>query len=162
MSEKDGGSTGTSKVIVAIAGCGLLALVAAFCGGIFAAIAVPNYVAMQQAKRAKVPSNVDGIKTALLAYDAAFDGFVEQSTPHPRAVSDLTEAPVPWLNGSSFDTLGWAPFGDVRGTYWVEVQADGEDFVVHGLCDVDEDGDPAHYTATKSINATLITPMDTY
>ena len=40
--------------------------------GILAAIAIPNFVAMQyRAKRAEVPSNVDGIKTAQLAYDAA-------------------------------------------------------------------------------------------
>ena len=42
--------------------------------GILAAIAIPNFVDMQyRAKRAEVPSNVDGIKTAQIAYDAAFD-----------------------------------------------------------------------------------------
>ena len=44
--------------------------------GILAAIAIPNFVAMQyRAKRSEVPSNVDGIKTAELAYDAAFDTY---------------------------------------------------------------------------------------
>lgn len=162
MSDKDRGSS-RKTMVFAVIGCGVLAIVGLFCGGILAATAIPNFIAMQyRAKRAEVPSNVEGIKIALLAYEAAFGSFVEQPTPHPRAVSDLTEAPVPWVQGSNFDSLGWEPFEDVRGTYWVEVQANGSDFVVHGLCDVDQDGRPAHYTATKSISATLITPGDTY
>ena len=54
--------------------------------GILAAIAIPNFVDMQyRAKRAEVPSNVDGIKTAELAYEASFDQFVAQTTFRPNS-----------------------------------------------------------------------------
>jgi hypothetical protein len=62
-----------------------------------------------------------------------------------------------WLGGEDWDTLGWAPDGGlVRGAYWVEVSANGLDYTVHGVCDVDGDGVVVEYTAT------LITPEDVY
>ena len=54
--------------------------------GILAAIAIPNFVDMQyRAKRAEVPGNVDGIKTAQIAYDAAFDKYIEVSSWTPSS-----------------------------------------------------------------------------
>ena len=53
--------------------------------GILAAIAIPNFVEMQyRAKRAEIPANVDGIKTAEMAYDAAFDTFIAAAV-HPSS-----------------------------------------------------------------------------
>jgi len=127
--------------------------------GVVAAIAIPNFVAMQyRAKRAEAPSYVDGIKTAELAYDAAFDTFV--AVPPMVPDSSPGKAQRGWPSGSAFDTLGWGPGGEVRGSYWVDVQ--GNNFVVHGIIDVDGDGKPAHYTATKTINAVMVTTNDTY
>ena len=147
--------------IVAIVGA-VVVVLALPCAGIGAAIAIPNYVAMQyRAKRAEVPSNVDGIKTAQLADDAAFDEFVPVRT-WPRSVAELDKGQRVWLTGSAFDTLGWGPDGDVRGTYKVEVAPGGRDFIVHGWIDGDGDGSPAHYTATKSVNAMMVTPNDVY
>lgn len=123
--------------------------------GILAAIAIPNFVAMQlKAKRAEVPSNVDGIKTAELAYDAAFDGYVAASE-FPTG-GDPTKAQVTWDEASSggFNTIGWKPDGSVRGIYSVETPTT-TDITVTGYCDVDNDEDNAVYTATTSINATL-------
>lgn len=126
-------------------------------------IPIENYIEMQhRANRAEVPANVAGIKTAQLAYDAAFDTFVPVPQPHPRPAERLDAEAVDWPSGSRFDTLGWSPDGPVRGTYWVEVRPDGEDFVVHGMIDDDGDGIPAHYTATKTINALLLTPSGVY
>ena len=128
--------------------------------GILAAIAIPNFVAMQyRAKRAEVPSNVDGIKTAELAYDAAFDTFITQSSFIPSATVGKTQ--VQWSAGSAFDTLGWSPDGDVRGGYKVSTTS-ATDFRVTGICDVDGDGVQASYTSTKSVNAALVTTNDTY
>jgi len=127
--------------------------------GILAAIAIPNFVAMQyRAKRAEVPSNVDGIKTAQLAYDAAFDKFIEQASFHPGAVG---KAQMDWPTGSNFDTLGWAPDGKVRGMYKV-VSISSTDFRVTGESDVDGDGTNAQYTCTKSINTVQTTDNDIY
>jgi hypothetical protein len=150
-----------------IGGCLLLVVLGAVAVpflGIIGAIAIPNYVAMSmKAERAEVPSNVDGIKTAQLAYDAAFDGFVDASS-RAEAEREISggagREPRPWGHDPGFNTIGWRPDGDVRGAYWVEVQ--GNDFTVHGICDVDGDGQYAEYTATSSINSTLITSPDVY
>ena len=120
--------------------------------GILAAIAIPNFVDMQyRAKRAEVPSNVDGIKTAELAYEASFDQFVNVSVLHPNSFYNKQQRA--WTSGSSFDTLGWGPDGNVRGSYMVSTST--TDFVVGGVCDVDGDGSFAAYSATKTLNATM-------
>ena len=122
--------------------------------GILAAIAIPNFVAMQhKAKRAEVPSNVDGIKTAEVAYDAAFDGYVTADVA-PRAESALDKTAFPWASTAGFTSIGWAPDGNVRGAYAV-TSATATDILVTGACDVDGDADLANYTATTSLNATL-------
>jgi len=126
--------------------------------GILAAIAIPNFVDMQyRAKRAELPSNVDGIKTAQIAYEAAFDAFMT-ITAIPAAAPG--KVAVAWTTGTDFDTLGWEPSGNVRGSY--EVTEATTDFTVTGTCDVDGDGTEAIYTATKSISATLTTGTDIY
>jgi type IV pilus assembly protein PilA len=128
--------------------------------GILAAIAIPNFVAMQyRAKRAEVPSNVDGIKTAELGYDAAFDKFIEQSTAVPSGTPGKPARP--WASGTAFQTLGWSPDGDVRGAYSV-VTTSSTDFRVTGVSDVDGDGVQATYTCSKSVNAGQQTPNDVY
>ncbi len=130
--------------------------------GILAAIAIPNFMDMQyRAKRAEAPSNVDGIKTAEMGYEAAFDTYINISTPHPSGA--LTKKQVTWTSGSAFDTLGWAPDGKVRGQYSVATSTGGaSDFTVTGEIDVDNDNINANYTATKSINTTFKNLNDTY
>jgi len=132
--------------------------------GILAAIAIPNFVAMQyRAKRAEVPGNVDGIKTSELAYDAAFDAFIVESTPRPNtiALSAADKVQRAWVTGTGFDTLGWAPDGKVRGAYSVN-STSSTDFLVTGECNVDGDGTASSWTATKTINAKMNTNNDVY
>ena len=128
--------------------------------GILAAIAIPNFVAMQyRAKRSEVPSNVDGIKTAELAYDAAFDTWVVQAGYHPDSSPGKKQRD--WTAGSAFDTLGWGPDGQVRGSYNI-VSTSSTDFLVTGIADVDGDGNQSNFTATKSINTIMNSTNDTY
>ena len=128
--------------------------------GILAAIAIPNFVAMQyRAKRAEIPSNMIGIKTAQLAYDATYDTFVVQSSFIPSGSVGKTQ--VDWPAGSSFDTIGWSPDGKVRGAYKV-VSLSSTDFQVSGISDVDGDGTQARFTSTKSINVTMNTSNQVY
>jgi type IV pilus assembly protein PilA len=128
--------------------------------GILAAIAIPNFVAMQyRAKRAEVPSNVDGVKTAQLAYDAAFDQFITQTSLHPTTTAGKSQ--VQWATGSNFDTLGWGPDGDVRGQYKVSTTST-TDFPVTGRSDVDGDATFSSYTSRKSVNAVMTTNNDVY
>jgi type IV pilus assembly protein PilA len=128
--------------------------------GILAAIAIPNFVAMQyRAKRAEIPANVDGIKTAEIAYDAAFDQYIQQTGFHPSA--SVGKAQATWTAGSAFDTIGWAPDGKVRGSYKL-VSISSTDFLVTGISDVDGDGVQASYTAQKSINTVPTTTNNIY
>ena len=119
--------------------------------GILAAIAIPNFVDMQyRAKRAEVPSNVDGIKTAELAYEASFDTFIANSDFQPDSTPGKQQRN--WSAGN-FGTLGWAPDGKVRGSYKVDLNG-STDFTVRGECDVDGDGTNYATTATKTANPT--------
>ena len=129
--------------------------------GVIAAVAIPNFISMQsRAKRSEVSVNVSGIRMALQAYYAELDVYVSAPAT-PRDVTALTSELVSWQQGSPFDTLGWAPDGMVRGTY--EIQLVGsDDFIVHGWSDVDGDGVPSHYTATKSIDTVMVTPDSVY
>ena len=121
--------------------------------GILAAIAIPNFISMQlKAKRGEVPGNVDGIKTAELAYDAAFDGYVAAAV-EPRATTALDKLAVAWVTNADWTALNWAPDGLVRGDYVTVSNA--TDFTVTGKSDVDDDGVSPTYTASKDLNATL-------
>jgi type IV pilus assembly protein PilA len=129
--------------------------------GILAAIAIPNFVSMQyRSKRAELPPNVEGIKTAEIAYDAAYDTLIA-ATAFPAGTPGKTQ--VDWVSASSggFKTIGWEPSGKVRGQYAVATLS-STDFRVTGIADVDGDTEMATYTATKSINATLKTANDIY
>lgn len=120
--------------------------------GILAAIAIPNFMKMQaKSKRAEVPGNVDGIKTAELTYDAAFDGFVDAAQAPGAGISKTQHS---WVTNTGFTQLGWEPDGKVRGSYQANKTGD-TNFTVTGICDVDADGQQATYTATAKTNATL-------
>lgn len=120
--------------------------------GILAAIAIPNFVAMQlKAKRSEVPSNVDGIKTAEVAYEAAFDAYLDCADKP----GSLSKTPIEWtVTGDGFSTIGWKPDGAIRGSYQV-TNAGPTDFLVTGRSDVDGDSVEATYSATVSVNTTL-------
>jgi type IV pilus assembly protein PilA len=122
--------------------------------GILAAIAIPNFVAMQlKAKRSELPSNVAGIKTAELGYEAAFNTYVNAAAK-PGSVG---KTPQIWtVTSDGFSSIGWKPDGQVRGSYEV-TSANATDFLVLGSSDVDGDGSLAHYSVTVSSDATLAT-----
>ncbi len=127
--------------------------------GILAAIAIPNFIAMQlKAKRGEVPGNVDGIKTAELSYDASFDKYVS-AAENPGAPSG--KAPTAWVSTAEFAQINWKPDGEVRGAYTVDAVTN-TDFTVHGACDVDGDANLSTYTATTSTNAAMTSASDVY
>jgi hypothetical protein len=111
--------------------------------------------AVREETERQTAANVDGIRTAELAYEAAFDVFLPTGV-WPRPVAELTPEAVPWPEGSDFDRLGWEPDGAVRGTFQVTVSQDGGDFTIHGWQDLDGDGVPAHWTASRSAAAALV------
>ena len=57
--------------------------------------------------------------------------------------------------------MGWAPDGEVRGSYKV-VSTSSTDFLVTCITDVDGDGKKATFTATKTNNVKMNTKDDVY
>jgi len=124
--------------------------------GILSSMAVTRFIEVQRrAKRAEVPVNVSGIRTAEIAYAASYDEWVEQPQFWPEG--EMQKHARPWPEGSAFDRLGWSPDGDVRGEYRVEASEDGRSFEVIGQCDVDNDEDEAMWRATETLKAYRIT-----
>jgi len=132
--------------------------------GILAAIAIPNFITMQlKSKRAEVPGNVEGIKRAELAYDAAFDGYLTTAV-QPRADGSLDKDQVDWATTyTDWQSLGWGADGKVRGNYVVAVVSGSpKTFTVTGHSDVDDDANVAEYTATQALNATITSTTQNY
>jgi hypothetical protein len=119
-----------------------------------------------RARRAEVPSNVNAIMDVMNMHNAIYDSYVSVEPPHP--LGEPGPNMRPWDGGNTmFNTIGWAPGGEVRGTYSVSTtphstSVPGGDFVVTGICDVDGDGVFATYTATKSIDPVMVTNNDIY
>ena len=128
--------------------------------GILAAIAIPNFMTMQlKAKRGELPSNVNGIKTAELAYDAMYDGFVAAAT---NGAATPSKTAVAWTTGvAGWTELPWAPDGEVRGNYTAAVVGTN-DFLVTANCDVDADSVLATYTASATLGATQTSANDAF
>jgi type IV pilus assembly protein PilA len=125
--------------------------------GILAALAIPNYRAAQlQARRAELLTNVDGIRSAQVSFEAATDHVLD-CDPAPRARSYLDGALVPWTDAGdhSWEELGWHPDGAVRGSYTTN-RDDTLGFTVLGATDLDDDGVEADVLATASESAHLV------
>ncbi len=123
--------------------------------GILAAIAIPEFLTMQlKAKRSEIPINIDGIKGAQLAYEAAFDSYL--SAPYnPTASLNKSRRDFDYSGGIvGWTELGWQPDGQVRGSY-AAARVGTTDFLVEGFSDVDDNNDEARYSANKLTNATL-------
>lgn len=123
--------------------------------GILAAIAIPSWTQSQlRAKRAEVPPNVEGIRVAQMAYFAAFDTYVQETTWYPSDLSytgddrELTLWPSAESAGG-FSQIGWVPHGQVRGRYSMP-DGDEDSFEVQGLSNVDGDSEAALYWATET------------
>jgi hypothetical protein len=133
---------GTREILI---GVGVLVVL------MVAAIPLLGYV-NETSKRAEVPLLVESIRAAELAQGRHFpaDGYVSADWA-PRPPTQLDGTAVEWVSNEGFDRLGWSPEADgyqwLRGTYKVAATRDG--FTVVGKCDLDGDGDPAWFEATK-------------
>ena len=134
--------------------------------GILAAIAIPNFLAMQlRAKRAELPSNVDGVRTAEKAYHAEGDGFTS-ATATPAL--QPTRTPVNFSAGDvpGFENLGWVADGKVRGSYLTTATNAtsnvDDDFVATASSDVDGDGVTAAYNCNRAEKSQMVTSNNVY
>jgi len=128
--------------------------------GIVGAIGVPNFIEMQyRAQRAEVPTNLEGIRVASIAFQVAHGHVLVEEIPRPDAFPGQRERP--WKQGTRFDELGWQPEGTVRGSYAI-ARSESEGFVVKGFCDVDGDGTQAQYQVSKLDEMQALTPLNVY
>jgi len=134
--------------------------------GILAAIAIPNFIAMQlRAKRSELPTNVDGIRTAEKAYHHEWDSFTAAGST-PASLPGRSQVAFTAGGFDSFENLGWTADGKVRGQYSVSATqgtaASDDNFAVVGLANVDGDSDNSSYTANRAEKAQMITSNNVY
>jgi type IV pilus assembly protein PilA len=134
--------------------------------GILAAIAIPNFIAMQfRSKRAELPSNLDGIRTAEKAYHAEWDQFTTAAqTPSGTPGRDQVNFAAGGL--TAFQNLGWTADGKVRGRYSttavVGTNSAADDFNATAISDVDGDNANSQYNCNRAEKATMITSNNVY
>ncbi len=134
--------------------------------GILAAIAIPNFLAMQlRAKRSELPTNLDAIRTAEKAYHAEWDAFTSASDT-PTALPGRSQVAFTGGGYLSFENLGWVADGKVRGQYNTTqsnaTSADADDFTSIGLADVDGDSANSQYNCNRAEKSSMVTSNNVY
>ena len=85
--------------------------------GILAAIAIPNFLMFQlRSKTGEAKVNLAGLRTAEEGYFAEFGTYVNAVAVTPVPSSTKNPWPIP---AAGFDTMGWAPEGQVFFQYQV-------------------------------------------
>ena len=134
--------------------------------GILAAIAIPNFIAMQlRAKRSELPTNVDAIRTAQKAYHHEWDSFTTAAST-PATVPGREQVDFTAGGFTAFQNLGWVADGKVRGQYsTLAVSASSsalDDFTATGIADVDGDSSNSQYNSNRAAKAVMVTSNNAY
>ncbi len=132
--------------------------------GILAAIAIPNFMRFQlKSKSSEGKVNLAAIRTAEESYMAEFGRYIAATTS-PAAYGGSSKIPFVDVGaaGANFDTIGWAPEGQVFFQYQVTL-AGTTGFTGDAAADIDADGvaqswgyvkpDPAGVTVAGSLGA---------
>jgi hypothetical protein len=118
-----------------------------------------------RARRTEARTNLDAIRTAEKAYHAEWDMFwpvpaCPPGRPGPEVRPFDHQCLARWAD------FGWTPDGDVRCTYWVAVMnaasAADDDFRLRAICDIDGDGEPTIYEATRARKSWMVSPEDVF
>ena len=130
--------------------------------GILAAIAIPNFIAMQlRSKRSELPTNVDAIRTAEKAYESEWDAYTATVAAPTTGVPVKTQEDFGFSfgDGFSWDLLGWMADGKVRAQYKVTADNTGvsstQNFSASAVSDIDGDSTNAHYSADKLVKSEM-------
>ncbi len=116
--------------------------------GILAAIAIPNFLRFQLRSRAgEGKTNLAAIRTAEEGYAAEFSTYVPAALL-PRADAALNGDKLNWPVAPGFDTIGWAPEGEVYYNYQIVAgpamcPAAGKPcihYTAEAASDIDDDG----------------------
>jgi type IV pilus assembly protein PilA len=117
--------------------------------GLLATIAVPSFLRMRlKVKVSEAKANLGAIRVCEHAFFAEYNRFVGNQPYIPDRTLD-PQGRLPWVVGTRFSILGYAPDGDVYFSYGLA----GPDYPVAGFtaqatADLDADGDWAVWSIT--------------
>ena len=117
--------------------------------GILAAIAIPNFLRFQlKSKSSEGKVNIAAIRTAEESYLAEFGQYVAVTTANPAAIPGTQKSA--FVAGGGFNTLGWAPEGQVFFQYAVNyASATPSAYTISAAADIDGDADPQAWGYVK-------------
>jgi len=123
--------------------------------GILAAIAIPNFLRFQlKSKSSEGKVNIAAIRTAEESYLAEFGTYVSAAV-NPAAIPGAQKNPFTPIP-VDFDTLGWAPEGEVFFQY--AVASSGNMLSISAAADIDADAANQAWGYVKPNNAGATTP----
>lgn len=110
--------------------------------GILAAIAIPNFVRFQlRSKSSEGKTNLAGIRTSEESYFAANNGYITAAIS-PAMLAAPASRKQNFVDagaaGANFNTIGWAPEGQVYFRY--AVNSMGADYTADAQADIDANG----------------------
>jgi type IV pilus assembly protein PilA len=106
--------------------------------GILAAVAIPNFLMFQlRSKTSEAKTNLAAIRTAEEGYFAEFGTYVAE--PAGQGGNLTTQKQIFPLTGTGFETLGWAPEGEVYYRY-ATFSAGVSEWGGSAIADLDGDG----------------------
>jgi len=128
--------------------------------GILAAIAIPNFLQFRlKAKTSEAKSNLGAIRSTEVAYFAEWDFYVANQGETPQGNRAGITNKVPWLPGTRFSILGFAPEGAVFYDYALLPGIDYPDTSVglsmYAIGDLDGDSVLSSFYVTDSTNEIL-------
>lgn len=117
--------------------------------GMLATIAVPTFLRMRlKVKVAEAKANLGAIRVTQHAYYAEYNRFVGNQ-PYVPDRTLTPQARLPWVNGTRFSILGYAPDGDVFFSYGLSgPDYPATSFTAEATADLDADGDWAVWSIT--------------
>jgi type IV pilus assembly protein PilA len=109
--------------------------------GILAAIAIPNFVRFQlRSKSSEGKTNLAGIRTSEESYFAEYGTYITAATS-PAMLAAPSSSKQNFVDagaaGANFNTIGWAPEGQVYFRY--AVAAMGADYTADAQANIDAD-----------------------
>lgn len=121
---------------------------------ILAAIAIPSFMKFsQRAKTAEATQNVAAIRSCLESYRAENDTYLAcAANPGAARTGAGAATPIAWVAGGNWDSIGFAPDGNIRYSYAVAVSVAAatpdirNNFLITASGDIDEDTTAAVYS----------------
>ena len=121
--------------------------------GILAAIAIPNFVRFQlRSKSSEGKTNLAGIRTSEESYFAEYGNYIAAATS-PAALNAPPSSKQAFADvgaaGANFNTIGWAPEGQVYFRYGVAVA--GTDYTADADADIDADATVQNWGYARTV-----------